>query len=100
MNSYFRTEFLDKGVVKCTLVIERAVEVSSGVTTEISTIFSTKDMVIGELPKTCQHCPVGFMCSGVEGGCGRHYPLDFNKRSEDCKLKTYRQFLDENHISY
>lgn len=96
-----RKEFLGDGVVKCSLIISREAITDQGskviCTKEISTIFNVRDFVIDELPKTCYDCPAGFMCSD---GCGRNVPLDSTKRSENCKLITYRQFLDRNHISY
>ena len=41
-----------------------------------------EDLEIYKLPKSCQHCPVGFM----KHGCGREVPLTYNGRPETCKL--------------
>lgn len=69
------------------------------VTITMSYTFETSEFVIGELPSSCSHCPVGYMCNNDNNGkqhipCGRGVPLDDKIRSPDCQLKSIEQWLE------
>lgn len=73
------------------------------VTITLSYTFETSEFVVDELPKTCSHCPVGYMCNNDNNGkihipCGRRIPLDDQIRSPDCKLQTIEQWLEVNQM--
>jgi len=59
--------------------------------------FPLSDMVIDELPRSCEQCPVGYM-SCPENPCGRNIPwtdIDYKQRPASCKLKTLDEYLEE-----
>jgi len=57
--------------------------------------FNYPDFVVGSLPKSCSHCPVGFM----DHNCGRRVPLDWEGRPPECKLRTLEDYLREQPVT-